>query len=210
MLQQIILQIGNILVKNQVFGIVTNESLSTYISGKYDGVFGLGYPKGNEESLFNQMQMQGILKYKQFCFILHNLNERVDAQGVEVGGELQLGGCTVQPTVFIPLNRNDNRNGSWEFNLRKIVIKKPVGTKTLALIINSQAVMDSGCTLIVGPEIPVMSIHRALGARKGLTNRYNIDCGSVPNLPTISFLVDDKSIDISPSEYVVRSNVGIY
>lgn len=127
---------GNVIVQRQIFGRVTNENLpSTYETGPWDGVFGLGY-KQPYITLFDNMQRQNLIKYKQFCLILFAKNERKDEHGKEIGGQLQIGGCTVQPTIYFSLNERRN----WEFNLEKIVIQN---TRGPIIIDGDQALLDS-------------------------------------------------------------------
>lgn len=193
------------LVKSQVFAAVFSETLPfAYIDGKFDGILGLGYPKVEGDlSIIDRLQLQ----HKQFCFILHKKGERRDTQGREIGGELQFGGCTVQPMMYISLNERRH----WEFSFEKFSVEKDGRFQTFDCQggqSHCQALMDSGTCMIIGPQPEIQAINERIGATKGSSAVYHVDCNRLQDLPTISFTIQGKHVEITPCDFIMRLGVS--
>lgn len=133
------------LIKDQVFGEVTVETGSSFVNAKFDGIFGMGFPSisvTDKISPFDRMIKQGTIKRRIFCFILHHKNER-KLNGKEIGGELQIGGCESQPTIYIPLTKL----GYWQFLMSTVILTRKNGHQSFYCKNGCQAIMDTGTSL---------------------------------------------------------------
>lgn len=194
------LQVANLTIKNQIFGEVLVASSQTFGDSKFDGIFGLAFPaisvSDNRQGPIDRLYNQGLIKRRMFCFILNH-------QTASIGGELQLGGCEVQPTVTIPLTHASY----WQFLLSSITITSSNGAQTQVCRGGCQAIMDTGTSVITGPTSDVAIINKLLGARQTSGGEYRIDCGRT-DLPTITFLIQGQQFALTAKDYVVRASVS--
>lgn len=200
-------QVGNLPINNQVFGQVTQQSGPSFENGQFDGIFGLGYPTisvSDHQSPLDRLKAQGLIKERSVCFILHHhYDEKVAEDGQKIGGEMQIGGCEYKPTTWIPLTKR----GYWQFLMSGVSINRPGGRQFRACRGGCQAIMDTGTSLITGPENEIQEINRILGAKKNAhTGEYYMDC-EAKNLPNITFLMGGKPFILTPQDYILRISV---
>lgn len=194
-----IAQVGDLPILNQVFGEVTHVS----DMGQYDGIFGLGYPSisttDNKQSPLDRMKEQGLIKERSFCFILHHYYDEKVVNEERIGGELQIGGCEYQPTKYMPLIKD----ASWTILMSEITVNRLDDTQFRACSGECQALIDTGTTLILGPEEEILEINKIIGARKNNeTDDFDMDCYT-NNLPNITFMMDDTPFVLTPKDYIL-------
>lgn len=193
-------------VKNQIFGEVTKMSGSTFNDAEFDGIFGMGFPSisvSDRKTALDRMLDQGLISRRRFCFILHHKGEKKTANGNEVGGELQIGGCSVEPTMYIPLTKY----GYWQFRMSSVVLTTDDGSESRYCNGGCQAIMDTGTSLITGPAAEIRQINQLLGAqRNAFTGEYHIDC-SRKNLPEITFIIQGQQLTLTSNDYILRVRV---
>lgn len=194
-------------IRDQVFGEVTKLSGTTFDDAEFDGIFGMGFPSisvSDRQSPLDRMLSQGLIKRRVFCFILHHKGEKKATNGQEIGGELQIGGCDVQPTMYIPLTQQ----GYWQFKMSSVVVSKRDGSQFYACKEGCQAIMDTGTSLITGPGIEIQQINQIIGARKNAdTGEYHIDCKQ-RNLPTVTFIIQGQRLTLTSNDYILRVRVS--
>ncbi|XP_047250751.1 cyprosin isoform X2 [Capsicum annuum] len=151
-------QVGDLVVKDQVFIEATREPSITFIIGKFDGILGLGFQEisvGNATPVWYNMVDQGLVKEPVFSFWFNR-----DASTKE-GGELVFGG--VDPKHFkgnhtyVPLTQK----GYWQFNMGDFLIGN---TSTGYCAGGCAAIVDSGTSLLAGPTTIVTQLNHAIGA----------------------------------------------
>ncbi|KAK6805151.1 hypothetical protein RDI58_002936 [Solanum bulbocastanum] len=151
-------QVGDLVVKDQVFIEATREPSITFIVAEFDGILGLGFQEisaGNTTPVWYNMVGQGLVKEPVFSFWFNR-----DANAKQ-GGELVFGG--VDPKHFkgnhtyVPLTQK----GYWQFNMGDFLIGN---TSTGYCAGGCAAIVDSGTSLLAGPTTIVTQINHAIGA----------------------------------------------
>nr|XP_043623821.1 phytepsin-like [Erigeron canadensis] len=151
-------QVGDLVVQNQIFIEATREPGATFLAGKFDGILGLGFKNisvGNAVPVWDNMVNQHLVKEKVFSFWLNKQSEEGE------GGELVFGG--VDPKhykgehTYVPVTQK----GYWQFDMGDVLIGgKPSGFCKG----KCSAIADSGTSLIAGPSKVINKINRAIGA----------------------------------------------
>ena len=70
----------------------------------------------------------------------------------------------------------------------------------------TNAIVDSGTSLLVGPTADVSSIASTIGATKTLVGQYTIDCEKVNSIPEMTFTIDGKDYTVPGSKVVIQSS----
>ncbi|OVA13515.1 Peptidase A1 [Macleaya cordata] len=150
-------QVGDLIVKDQVFIETTREGSLIFVLAKFDGILGLGFQEisvGDAVPVWYNMVEQGLVSEEVFSFWLNRDPE------AEEGGELVFGG--VDPKhykgehTYVPVTLK----GYWQ-----------VGNILNLLFLFSgyceggcAAIVDSGTSLLAGPTSVVTEINHAIGA----------------------------------------------
>lgn len=157
-------KVGNLIVKDQLFIEATKEVSLSFILGKFDGIFGLGFQeisvKGATPVWYNMIK-QGLVNDEIFSFWLNR-----DPQAT-VGGELVFGGVDSQHFkgrhTYVPVTRK----GYWQFEMGDFLI----GSYSTGFCeAGCAAILDSGTSLLAGPTHVVTEINHAIGAQGVLSN----------------------------------------
>ncbi|CAA6668874.1 unnamed protein product [Spirodela intermedia] len=156
-------QVGKLVVKNQVFMEAKRESNLIFLLAKFDGILGLGFQEisiGRVPPIWQAMIEQDLLKEKVFSFWLNR-----DADDPD-GGELVFGGVDRRHFkgnhTFVPVTQR----GYWRFEMGDILI----GNHTTGLCSGGcTAIVDTGTSLLTGPTTVITQINHAIGA-EGIVN----------------------------------------
>ncbi|KAM7481863.1 hypothetical protein LguiB_006446 [Lonicera macranthoides] len=151
-------EVGDLVIKDQVFMEATKEGSLTFVIGRFDGIFGLGFQEisvGNVVPPWYNMVEQGLVNEEIFSFWLNR------DQDAEEGGELVFGG--VDPNHFkgkhtyVPVTQK----GYWQFDMGDFLI----GNQSTGFCAEGcAAIVDSGTSLLAGPTTIVTQINHAIGA----------------------------------------------
>jgi len=166
-------QVGDLCVVDQDFIEVTKEGSLSFVIGKFDGIFGLGFKEisvgGLQPAWYNMIE-QGLVEEQVFSFWLNR--NAAD----EEGGELVFGG--VDPKHFIGKHSYVpvTKKGYWQFDMGDFLI----GNQSTGFCEGGcAAIVDSGTSLLAGPTTIVTEINYAIGAEgvlssecKTLVNEY--------------------------------------
>lgn len=135
------MQIGDLVVKHQLFAEATKEPGLAFAFGKFDGILGLAYDTISVNHIvppFYSMLNQKLLDEPVFGFRLGSSEED--------GGDMTFGGLDEKAfsgkMEYVPIRRK----GYWEVELEKIGF----GEEELDLE-NTGAAIDTGTSLIVMP-----------------------------------------------------------
>ncbi|KAL5975410.1 hypothetical protein ACLOJK_019732 [Asimina triloba] len=157
-LSQDVVQVGDLIVKNQVFIEATKEPGLTFVAAKFDGICGLGFQEisvGNVVPVWYNMVNQGLVEEPVFSFWF-NRNAKEDE-----GGEIVFGGVDQNhykgQHTYVPVTRK----GYWEFDMGDVHID---GRTTGICADGCSAIADSGTSLIAGPTATIAEINHAIGA----------------------------------------------
>lgn len=152
-------EVGGIVVKDQVFIEATKEGSLSFVLAKFDGLLGLGFQEisvGDAVPVWYNMINQDLVEEQVFSFWLSRDPE------AEVGGEIVFGG--VDPNhykgnhSYVPVTEK----GYWQFEMGDFL----VGNLSTGLCDGGcAAIVDSGTSLCTGPTAVITQINHAIGAK---------------------------------------------
>ncbi|KAL4755410.1 hypothetical protein BDW72DRAFT_163628 [Aspergillus terricola var. indicus] len=190
------LQIGDLKVKGQDFAEATSEPGLAFAFGRFDGILGLGFDTISVNKIvppFYNMIHQGLLDEPVFAFYLGDANKDGDSSVATFGGidknhyEGEL--------IKIPLRRK----AYWEVDLDAIALGDEV-----AELENTGVILDTGTSLIALPSNLAEMINTEIGATKGFTGQYSIDCAKRDSLPDLTFTLTGHNFTIGPYDYTLE------
>eukprot|EP00933_Yihiella_yeosuensis_P066389 TRINITY_DN70645_c0_g1_i1.p1 TRINITY_DN70645_c0_g1~~TRINITY_DN70645_c0_g1_i1.p1 ORF type:complete len:397 (+),score=67.58 TRINITY_DN70645_c0_g1_i1:97-1287(+) len=187
--------IGGLMLKNYTFARASElRGLGTlYRRSKFDGVLGLGFAtlaQGGVPSVMQALADSKQLKELVFGFYL----------GDHEAGQLVIGGVDSDHYTgdfhFVPVSSP----GYWEIDLDSVSVGKE---KEMVLTQTKQAIIDSGTSLITGPEDEIKAIASMLGAQR-MRGLYVIHCNAGSEEPVISFALGGKDYVLAGKDLVVQ------
>jgi len=194
------IQIGDLKLPNLTFAIVDQfQGLgSIYTQGSiFDGILGLGFGSLSVDQIptvMKELNASGMLHEPVFGFYL----------GEDQDGQFVLGGVDPEHYVgdfnFVPVTSP----AFWEIALDGIKIASDTTSSwSMVLSKSKSAIVDSGTSLLVGPEAEVQAIAAILGAQK-VNNLYVIDCWG-PS-PTIAFTLGGIDYSIQGKQLILQQS----
>ncbi|XP_060087413.1 pepsin B-like [Heteronotia binoei] len=196
------LQVQNIVVQNQVFGLSEDEPASPFYYANFDGILGMAYPAmavGGYTAM-QQMLRQGQLSEPNFSFYFSR------QPTVQYGGELILGGVDTQlfsgQISWAPVTREVY----WQIGIEEFAI----GSQATGWCSQGcQAIVDTGTCQLTVPGQYIGSFLQAVGAEE-YNGEYVVNCNDVQNMPTITFVINGSQFPLPPSAYVSTNNGYCY
>ncbi|CAL8307395.1 unnamed protein product [Boreogadus saida] len=181
-------------IRNQIFGMSQTEAPFLQHM-KADGILGLAYPRlsaSGATPVFDNMMKQGLVTYDMFSVYL----SRNSAQGsvVTFGG--------VDPNhysgsiTWIPLSSELY----WQITVHSVT----VNGRAVACVGGCQAIVDTGTSLIVGPQSDITSINSAVGATSR-GNDFVVNCNGIQQMPAVVFNINGHQFSLPASAYVRQS-----
>lgn len=162
-----------------------------YAFGYFDGILGLGFDSisvGGVETVFHNAIDQGLVEKPMFAFYL----------GDNADGELTFGGYDEEKFVgeleWVPLSDETY----WRIDLDEIKMGDFVVGKT-------DAIVDSGTSLIVGPSKAIHSIANKIGASPTITGQYTVDCETLDSIPDITWAINGKEYTVAGKDLTIQS-----
>ncbi|OJJ60873.1 hypothetical protein ASPSYDRAFT_56339 [Aspergillus sydowii CBS 593.65] len=190
------LKIGDLKIKGQDFAEATSEPGLAFAFGRFDGILGLGFDTISVNKIvppFYQMIEQGLLDEPVFAFYLGDANKEGDSSVATFGGidEDHYEG----ELINIPLRRK----AYWEVDLDAIALGDDV-----AELDNTGVILDTGTSLIALPSNLAEMINAQIGAKKGFTGQYSVDCDKRDSLPDLTFTLTGHNFTIGPYDYTLE------
>ncbi|GJS45839.1 putative phytepsin [Tanacetum coccineum] len=151
-------KLGDLVVEHQMFIEATKGPGVTFLTGKFDGILGLGFKEisvGNVVPVWDNIINQHLVKEHVFSFWLNRQSEEAE------GGEIVFGG--VDPNhykgmhTYVPVTQK----GYWQFDMGDILID---GKPTEFCKNGCSAIADSGTSMLAGPTGLISQINQAIGA----------------------------------------------
>ncbi|XP_054454370.1 pepsin A-like [Anoplopoma fimbria] len=186
--------VGGIAVKNQIFGLSETEApFMKYMQA--DGILGLAYPAlsaSGATPVFDNMMREGLVNQDLFSVYLSS-----DAQQ---GSVVSFGG--IDPNHYsgsiswIPLSRDLY----WQITVDSVTVNGQV----VACNGGCQAIVDTGTSLIVGPQSSIGSINSRLGVTSQ-NGDYMVNCNNIAQMPDVTFHIHGQEFTIPASAYVLNS-----
>lgn len=178
------------------FAEVTKESGVSFIMGKFDGIFGLGWPSISVDGVkppFQQLWESGKLNKNVFSFALGDLSGQ--------DGELMLGDWNTNKfsgsITWLPLNAETY----WQVSFGGLHYNGELITTT------KRAILDTGTSLLAGPSNEVQPLLQAMGATKVMPfiQEYKVDCNNLNNLPDLTFDLGNHHFTLQPTDYILMT-----
>ena len=195
-----VLYIGGLTVMGQDFIEVTKESGIAFLTGKFDGILGLGFDNLAVEGIvppWYNLMSQGLVSEKMFSFWLSRNSSAFP------GGELTLGGYDARyfkgDIHYVPLTRK----GYWEVKADNILFKSKDYCSENGT--GCRAIVDSGTSLISGPSETVKKINRKLGCINVLSECRWVKCPDLELLPDFDVILNGKRFTLEGKDYVIQS-----
>jgi len=193
--------IAGITSVQQTFAEATEEPGITFVAAQFDGILGMGFPTISVNAItpvFNQMWEQGSLDKNQFAFYLNR-----DPDGAE-GGELYLGGANPDRYTGDFTYHDVTKMGYWQIAMEEVNVMEEK-TNTLKVCQGGcQAIVDSGTSLITGPEEDIVALNKAIGAIPFIQGEYLVICNRIPDMPNVDFVLDGTTYTLTPQDYVLQ------
>ncbi|KGO77819.1 Peptidase aspartic, catalytic [Penicillium italicum] len=190
------LQIGDLKVEGQDFAEATNEPGLAFAFGRFDGILGLGYDTISVNKMvppFYHMINQKLVDEPVFAFYLGDANKDGDNSVATFGGidESHYTGELIK----IPLRRK----AYWEVELNAIALGNNV-----AELDNTGVILDTGTSLIALPSTMAELLNKEIGATKGFTGQYSVECDKRDSLPDLTFTLGGHKFTIGPHDYILE------
>ncbi|KAE8591647.1 hypothetical protein XENTR_v10018524 [Xenopus tropicalis] len=193
------LQVGNIKISNQMFGLSESEPGSFLYYSPFDGILGLAFPSiasSQATPVFDNMWSQGLIPQNLFSVYLSS-----DGQS---GSYVLFGGVDTSyysgSLNWVPLTAETY----WQIILDSISINGQV----IACSQSCQAIVDTGTSLMTGPTTPIANIQYYIGASQDSNGQYVINCNNISNMPTIVFTINGVQYPLPPTAYVRQNQQG--
>nr|AAB91421.1 pregnancy-associated glycoprotein [Equus zebra] len=189
------IKISSLVDRNQAFGLSVEEPDKILELATFDGILGLSYPilsvKG-VTPVFDNLWNQGLLSQKLFAFYLSSKGKK--------GSVVMFGG--VDPSYYtgelhwVPVSKPLY----WQISMDSISING----KVIACDGGCQAIVDTGTSLLLGPQDAVLNIQEIIQARRSTSGGYFIDCDAVNTLPDILFTIDGIGYPVPANAYIQK------
>ncbi|OBT49735.1 vacuolar protease A [Pseudogymnoascus sp. 24MN13] len=178
--------IGDLVIKDQLFGEAVEELGLAFAFGRFDGVRGLGV----DTISVNKRDVHGLLDEKVFSFYLADDKSQSEA----VFGGIDKSHYTGELT-YIPRRREDY----WEVDFDAISFGK-----VRADLDNTGVILDTGTSLNTLPSSLAELLNKEIGAEKGYNGQYSIDCKKRDDLPDITFTLAGHDFALSAYDYILE------
>jgi len=97
--------------------------------------------------------------------------------------------------INIPLRRK----AYWEVEFDAITLGD-----NKAELENTGIILDTGTSLIALPSTLAELLNKEIGATKGFTGQYSVECDTVDSLPDLTFTLSGHDFTIGPHDYILE------
>ncbi|XP_025262546.1 lysosomal aspartic protease-like, partial [Camponotus floridanus] len=185
-----VVNVAGLPIKDQGFAEAVEQPGDTFVYSEFDGILGMGYPEISEDGVtpvFVNMVNQHLVEQPIFSFYLSR-----DSSAEK--SELILGGSDPNHYegnfTYVPVTQK----GYWQFTMDSVSISGYQITE------NTQAIADTGTSLLVGPDNHIALMNELIEADE---NGF-VNCDSVDEMPAISFVLSGVPHYLFPHDYILR------
>lgn len=161
-----------------------------YTLGKFDGILGLGFDSISQggKTVFSAAIDAGLVEKNMFAFYL----------GDNTGGELTFGGYDEEKYTG---------NITWVDLSERTYWRIDVGDTKIGSYTSgpTDAIVDSGTSLLVGPKKDVEEIGRVIGA-KSVLGKLVIDCDKIKDIPDMTWTLNGTVFTVPGEKLVLQSS----
>ncbi|NWX12867.1 PEPA protein, partial [Aegotheles bennettii] len=187
-----VLNVANIEVLNQIFGLAETEPGDYFYYAPFDGILGLAFPSiasSGATPVFDNMMQQHLVSQDLFSVFLSSEGQS--------GSFVLFGGIdpsyTTNGIKWIPLSAETY----WQITMESVTVQGQI----TACSYSCQAIVDTGTSLLAMPSKALRSLQSALGA----TSSGLISCEAASRLPDVIFNINGKAFPLRPEAYVMQS-----
>ncbi|XP_003224161.1 pepsin A [Anolis carolinensis] len=192
-------QVGSIVVTNQIFGLSETEPGSFLYYSPFDGILGLAFPSiasSGATPVFDNMMSEGLVSQDLFSVYLSS-----DDQS---GSFVMFGGVDTSyysgSLNWVPLSSESY----WQITLDSITLNG----QSIACSGGCQAIVDTGTSLLAGPPNGIANIQYYIGASQSSNGGYMISCNAMNSLPDIIFTINGIEFPLPASAYIRQGQNG--
>ncbi|XP_054918716.1 lysosomal aspartic protease-like isoform X2 [Dermacentor andersoni] len=190
------LGVAGVSVRGQLFGEVTHTTGDVFKVVAFDGIFGLGYPDISEKDVvppFDNMLKQELVTEPLFSVFLSSTPSEQN------GGEILFGGVNSERYTGDITYADVTKKGYWQF----IMDGLQVGSKSIVTS-SSEAVVDSGTTIMAGPKEEIERINKYLKATPSPRGNYRVSCKNIPKMPKAVFTIGGRQFEFEAKDYILQ------
>ncbi|KAJ5891924.1 Vacuolar protease A [Penicillium subrubescens] len=190
------MKIGDLEIKHQDFAEATEEPGLAFAFGRFDGILGLGFDTISVNKMvppFYNALNQGLLDEPVFAFYLGDANKDGD------DSEATFGGIDKSHYTGELINIALRRKAYWEVDFDAITL----GENTAELE-DTGVILDTGTSLIALPSTMAELLNKEIGAKKGFTGQYTVECDARDKLPDLTFTLAGHNFTIGPYDYILE------
>ncbi|XP_032158740.1 chymosin-like [Mustela erminea] len=183
--------VSNIVDPQQTVGLSTKEPGNVFTYSEFDGILGLAYPTLASEysvPVFDNMMQKHLVAQDLFSVYLSRNGQ---------GSMLTLG--AIDPSYYtgslhwVPVTVQEY----WQFTVDRVTVNGVV----VACDGGCQAILDTGTSMLVGPNSDILNIQTAIGATQDQYGVVDINCGSLNSMPDVVFEINGRKYPLPPSAY---------
>jgi len=180
---------------------MTEESNNPFKDAEWDGIVGLGQSVSDapEFNIFGVLAANSTPSMKMPVFAVYLGQDIQDEAEITFGGVRQE--RMAGPMTWVPVYTE----GYWQFQFTDFLIDgKPMNMCKKYGDRQCQAVLDTGSSLMMGPQDDLGVILKALGFARDT----QMNCTAGQKFPKLGFMIANKTFEMEPDEYMDRSADG--
>ncbi|XP_017023424.1 lysosomal aspartic protease [Drosophila kikkawai] len=195
------LGIAGLSIANQTFAITTNEPGSAFVDALFDGILGLGYESISVDKVKTPVQnmcSQGVISTCKFAICMRGGGSS-SRGGVIIFGSTDTSAYTgTNSYTYTPVTKK----GYWQFALEAFYVGSTKVSGT------SQAIVDSGTSLIAAPCAIYHKINKIIGCTETSSGECWMKCSKA--VKAFTFVVNGQKLVIPGDKMKmrVRTNKG--
>ncbi|XP_070813417.1 pepsin A-like [Pituophis catenifer annectens] len=185
-------QVGNIQVSNQIFGLSQTEPGSFLYYAPFDGILGLAYPRlsySGATPVFDNMMSENLVSQDLFSVFLSPDGQR--------GSFIMFGGIDdsyyTGSLNWVPVSVEYY----WQITVDSITFNG----QAIACSGGCQAIVDTGTSLLAGPPNAIANIQNFIGGQYS-NGQYIVNCNAINKLPDIVFTINGIQYPVPASAYI--------
>eukprot|EP00929_Paragymnodinium_shiwhaense_P043094 TRINITY_DN22200_c0_g1_i1.p1 TRINITY_DN22200_c0_g1~~TRINITY_DN22200_c0_g1_i1.p1 ORF type:complete len:468 (+),score=113.15 TRINITY_DN22200_c0_g1_i1:89-1492(+) len=176
----------------------TEESDNPFAAAEWDGILGLGQAvsDADEFNVFAELATKSTPKMHMPVFAVY-LGRRIEDEAEITFGDVRKERMASELT-WVPVYEE----GYWQFQFSEVLIDgKPLNLCKKYGERQCQAVLDTGSSLMMGPQHDLTPILKALS----FVNDTQRNCSTKEKFPSLSFVIQNKTFTMDPDDYMDRS-----
>ncbi|XP_036624081.1 chymosin-like [Trichosurus vulpecula] len=185
--------VSDIVDRDQIFGLSTEEPGYFFVYAEFDGILGLGYPSISSDDatpVFDNMMHKHLVARDLFSVYLSK-DKKEDSMLIlgAIDSSYYTGSLHWVPVT---------EEGYWQFTVDRIT----VDDKVVACHDTCQVILDTGTSLLVGPSQDIDKIESAVG----VNGDDYISCKKLSSMPTVVIHINGREFPLPPSAYIYEED----